>query len=143
VFAKAAEVRGLLPFFVHLVREFQFDICGTNGPVLLEAMESLEEFVSTFMQASRSLRPSVQARLLELYLKYVSCLSRVGCPLIPKHHLVMHMVQRSATLGNFRFYWCYWDEGINGFIAHIAKSAHRTTFALTCYYKFKRKVFGK
>ena len=54
----------------------------------------------------------------------------------PKMHLVFHLVERTRTHGNPRFYSTFLDESLNSTLRGIVRSSHRATWELRVFSKF-------
>ena len=64
-----------------------------------------------------------------------SACDRAGLALLPKCHMMYHMIQRAVRKGNPRMYSTYIDESLNGVIARVCRSVHRRGWALEVYRK--------
>ena len=81
-------------------------------------------------------RVQVQA-LLDAYTRHVNMRVRAGGEVQPKHHLMLHLVQRCLRFGNPKYYWTYRDESSNGIVTKIARSCYRRRFMMAVHDKFK------
>ncbi len=57
--------------------------------------------------------------------------------MIPKFHAFQHMCELNAQMcGDPRFWWCYSDEDMVGFMIEVAEACHRSTMASTGLFKW-------
>ena len=139
--AKAAETHGLLGFSVSMLESLMPKFVEADPDIafeaeLLSAAGKATQQVDAIMSSNgRQLPRKCQQNLLDMYLKHLSLFERCGGHLIPKHHLMIHAIQRASALGNPRCYTTYKDENLNGAIAKIAKTTHRATFCESVHRK--------
>ncbi len=57
-------------------------------------------------------------------------------PLKPKHHLVLHLVSRTAKHGNPGYYATFTDEGINKILKLVGQAAHRSVWEVRVFLHF-------
>ena len=140
--AKAAETGGVLLFCVEILRDnMDFFSAQTSdmhlaAKFLLASGEAALEFERTMASYDRIMPRDAQVQLYQHYMRHVDLYQRAGGTTRPKHHLMVHLIQRVCLHGNPRAYSTFRDESLNGVIARIAQSCHRTTFMDACHYKF-------
>jgi len=135
--AKASESRHLLDFCVKMVERHQAFLDPDKARFLLMSGRAAME-VNRIMHDSPQIMPEAdQERLLNVYVRHCVMYLRAGGIFVPKHHLMIHCIQRISYLGNPRFYHCYHDESLNGVVVKIAKSCHRMRFMHTVHEKFR------
>ena len=66
----------------------------------------------------------------------ISLSQRAGIKLKPKHHLLLHMVHRTAIHGNPAYYATFEDESINRTLKKIGQAAHRSVWELRVFAHF-------
>ena len=79
----------------------------------------------------------VQVKMWEAFSRHVHLYLRTGGTCLPKYHLMMHMLHRVAIHGNPSSYSTYRDESLNGVLAKIARSCHRSAFGFGCHWKYQ------
>lgn len=135
--AKASESRHLLDFCVKLVEKHQPFLDHDQGRFLLASGRAALEVNQIIRESPQIMSAEDQGRLLRVYIRHCDMYMRAGGTFVPKHHLMLHCIQRISYLGNPRFYHCYHDESLNGVVVKIAKSCHRMTFMHTVHQKFR------
>ena len=88
-------------------------------------------------ESDRFLTPDQHLNLFRAYLRHASMWLRSGADLVPKHHLMLHLIAAIPRLGNPRHFWTYRDESLNGVVVKLSKTAHRRTFCDTVHNKFR------
>ena len=135
--AKASEAVGLLDFFVQELGKTRFRWPELPKDRQLEAEFLLASgqaglgFEKLLHDAPRVLPWETRRDLFTLFMRHTHLFHRAGGLLKPKHHLMVHMIQRCGVAGNPLTYHTYRDESLNGTIAKIARSCHRWTFGET------------
>jgi hypothetical protein len=118
--AKAKETHCLLGFAASLLtrhRDFlrgQSDENRTRCDMLLQSGQHALKFDDVLKQNDRNLNVSVRSALMRSYLSHVYFFQRAGGECRPKHHAMVHCIQRAGRLGNPRHYHTYRDESLNG-----------------------------
>jgi hypothetical protein len=140
--AKGAEARGLLEFCVSILTEYApaFAVKGgirhAHAQQLLASGEAAMRFEAVLKEHGRVVPREAQLELWSCLMKHTSLYMRSGGKFMPKHHQMMHAVHNIARHGNPRYYHTYRDESLNGVIAKIGRSCHRTAFGLSVHMKF-------
>ena len=139
---KAAEARGLLLFVVSLLREHMPRFAELGGrahmkaQLLLASGDAAIEFENLMTAAPRVLAEDTRLLMWAAYMRHLVLYVRAGGQLRPKHHLMMHLLHATKWLGNPRYYATYKDESLNGVIARIGRSCHRTHFGMSVHLKY-------
>ena len=138
--AKAAEAAGILPFCVAELAQRAADT--EKGRLLQAAGAAVCEFLELLRAEPVKLSVTVAQKLLDLAVRHVTLAARADIALKPKHHLFIHLAQRSLEMGNPRAYATFHSESVNGQMALIAASNHRQTWARKSYFKFALRYGG-
>ena len=140
--AKASEAVWLLGFVVQELGKTRFRWPELPKDRQLEAEFLLASgqaglgFEKLLHDAPRVLPWETRRDLFTLFMRHTHLFHRAGGLLKPKHHLMVHMIQRCGVAGNPLTYHTYRDESLNGTIAKIARSCHRWTFGEKNHRKF-------
>ena len=127
------ETRHLLGFIVSLLARFSSRI--PEGSLLYKASLELEHMLRIIKENPRRIMASAQRELMDHYLRHLTLWRAAGGKHYPKHHLMVHGIERSNHHGNMKYHTTYLDEDDQGSIARLARSAHRSTFAVTVFSK--------
>ena len=140
--AKAAETHGLLGFVMEILQKHKDSLVAghtaearTLFDLLSRAGEEALKFDAVLERHSRAINTEICTALFNHYNAFISLCARADVPILPKAHMVYHMVQRALRQGNPRMYSTYIDESYNGNIARVCRSVHRQTWALGVYRK--------
>jgi hypothetical protein len=95
------------------------------------------EFDTVLASHGRQIDEPVSESLFQTYSRFISLMDRAGAELLPKSHLMFHLVQNSIFKGNPRHYSTYIDESYNGVIARVVRSCHRRGWAMAVYRKLQ------
>ena len=143
--AKAAETHGLLGFVVEMLRKHENSLtqADPNGQpsllfdLLMRAGRAALDFDAELSCHGRAVDEAVCNKLFQHYDRFISLCARAQLPLLPKAHLMYHLLQRAVVRGNPRTYSTYIDESYNGAIAQVCRSCHRRGWALAVYRKLE------
>ena len=139
--AKAAETHGLLGFVVDCLERHRSKLATVSEAVKLQAElllasgQAALRFDQILSENPRHMTQDALRSLMNSYLLHASLYDRSGGSYAPKHHLMVHCVQRALYLGNPRAYTTYRDESLNGVIAKIAATCHSAVFAESVHRK--------
>ena len=140
--AKAAESHGLLLFVQDLlarsIPKFQAQLkpdVARKGKLLCESTKAAVEMENLFATEARRMHRKAAERALLAYCRFLRFYHEAGGPLLPKHHWMFHLVQRTIFKGNPHKYTTYRDESLNGEVATIARSSHRRTWFNVVHWK--------
>jgi hypothetical protein len=135
--AKASESRHLLDFCVKVVEQNQASLDPSQAMFLIAAGQSAMTVNDIIRTSPQIMSVEIQERMMKAYIRHCVMFMKAGGQFVPKHHLMLHCIQRISILGNPRFYHCYHDESLNGVVKKIAKSCHRMTLMHSVHNKFK------
>lgn len=139
--AKAAESYGLLLFVRHVLDDHRKDFEKLPADMrdkarrLSEASKAAVQFEDTFAKSARRISRQEAGQALGAYCRFLRFYSEAGGNLLPKCHLMLHLIQRTLLKGNPKRYSTYRDESFNGVIARIARSCHRRTWLNVIHWK--------
>lgn len=137
--AKAAETKSLLGFATKLLQDNIGRVSDPDlelqGKLLLASCVEAEQFDSILRYNSRVMSEELQAHLLKTVSRFTTLYVRAGGVLLPKHHLLIHLVLDTNRNGNGTYYATYKDEEFNGLVAKIAKSCHKSTWHVSIFMK--------
>ena len=140
--AKAAESYGLLLFIRHLLCKHLGDFeklrdraMRDKAKLLCEASTAAVLFEETFAKSTRRVSRLEAEQALGSYKRFLRFYHEAGGSMLPKCHLMFHLIQRSLFKGNPKRYTTYKDESFNGVLARIARSSHRRTWANVIHWK--------
>ena len=139
--AKGAETHGLVDCAVELLGDNMATLEAMGGLVALEARLlhaaglSAQRFNASMAASRRTIAPDAYNIMFGHYHQFVVLFERAGGWLTPKFHLMYHCIQRSRSQGNPRFSSTYRDESLNGVIARIARSCHRSSWQSMVHHK--------
>ena len=111
--AKAAESKGLLYFAVGLLESQMLQIAGLGDDVqlkeqlLLAAGRAAVGFETVMNTHSRSFSCAQKNALFHQYLRFVILYLQAGGQVMPKVHLMYHLIHESERKGNPKFYQTY------------------------------------
>ncbi|CAE7212809.1 unnamed protein product [Symbiodinium sp. CCMP2592] len=139
--AKAAETHGLLGFLVDRLEMHKCVLAATEQAdtfaLLLQAGQAALHFDAVMASHPRAIDETVCGLLFQTYDEFICLCEKAEMHLMPKSHMMYHMLQRAVRKGNPRMYSTYIDESLNGHIARICRSVHRRTWAYSVYEKLE------
>ena len=115
--AKAAESHGLLGFVVDRLQKHANVLSLSEHDFLLRAGKAAMDFDAVMANRPRAIDERTCGMLFDHYNRFIA--------LLPKCHMMYHMIQRAVRKGNPRMYSTYIDESLNGVIARVCRSVHR------------------
>ena len=116
---KAAETKGLVVFAVDLLKSKRARFTGPDVGFLIGAGEALQDYFDLIGDAPRNVPAPTLQRMYDAIKKHLVLSQRAGVPMKPKHHLVIHLVARTAKHGNPSYYATFTDEGINKLLKKV------------------------
>ena len=140
--AKAAESKGMMFFCEWLLNEHMDKLQRKGGDFhllarfLLASCAAAVKFENLLDSYDRYIPREGRLELWKTYMQFLSLYQRSGGAFVGKHHQMMHLLHRIYRRGNPRHYGTYKDESLNGVIAKIARSCHRSSFGLSVHMKF-------
>ena len=146
---KAAEARGLLEFTAVTLEKYEPQFAQgrdeheqqnntVHGQLLVGAAKAACSFEQILhdSKSNRNMHPDTIDALMLQYYRFVVLFHRIeDVPYHPKTHLMYHLVQYCRRHGHPLRYHAYSSESMNGVIARIASSCHRTTYAVSIFFK--------
>jgi hypothetical protein len=152
---KAAEARGLLEFVTVILDRYKHQFASgksqlhrdqhkLEGNFLLGAAQAASNFERILQDTkqTRRLDLNAQQQLMFQYHRFVVLFHRIeGTNYMPKTHLMYHLIKQSKMHGHPLYYHTYSSESMNGAIAKIARSCHRTWWAAAVFRKFQITKF--
>jgi len=138
--AKAKECHGLLEFAVLMLEKFKSKIprnsdIKTDWINLIEAGKAAMQFDSVLKNGGQILSDAERLQLFVSYQRFASLFTKADGEVIPKFHLMYHLIFRSKYSGNPIFHQTYYHEHVNGKIAKVARSCHRSTWGTSVHKK--------
>ena len=137
--AKAAETHGLLEFCIVLLDiflpKFRTDDDILCAQLLKAAGENALKFDAYLSQNDRDMPQKERDDMAYAFVRFGTLFERANGHVIPKFHLMLHLIARVTRNGNPRFYTTYKDESLNGVVARIAKSCHRRSWEFNVHRK--------
>ena len=130
---KGMETWGILLFCVAMLHEHSGKMQADYKP-LVEAGECLVEHVRIMKSNGYKLSPATQQRLATTLLRHVA-LIKPYVPMLPKHHLWVHMIKKSLLQGNPWKYANFLNESLNKNLKNCCKHASQLTFETTVLWK--------
>ena len=70
--------------------------------------------------------------------RHVSLSEKAGVAMKPKHHMLGHLVGRTAKHGNPGFYSTFEDESINRVLKQVGHAAHRSVWEARVFMTFAK-----
>ena len=141
--AKAAESQGLLHFVDHMLQKLLPRFAHKpvakhrKAKLLQQSTKSAIEFGHALKTEGRLMLPKQVTTALQAYNRFLALYEKAGGALLPKCHLMHHLIQNALAKGNAKYYSTYRDETFNGVVAKIARSCHRRTWYNAIHFKFQ------
>jgi hypothetical protein len=133
---KAAETKGLVPYVLSLVREFGWRIPGNESQYLIGAGEALVSYFRLLDQSGVVVEPSSLQAMYDAIKRHVTMSTKAGISLKPKHHQVVHLVDRTEKHGSPSSYATFEDESINRVLKKVGEAAHRSVWEIRVLVQF-------
>ena len=139
--AKGAETWGLLLFLLDLLDQVQEHIQDRQrAKRLLRAGRALEELHVSWRNASMRMSATEQAKSWHAYNKFINATkSEPECE-IPKRHMLLHVLQNMANLGNPRFYANWMDETLNKHLKNSCRLVSQVNFERSLYCRMREML---
>jgi len=119
---KAKEGEGITEFITHRF----LDSVARRMPVvshLRECGSSILRYLQLCREAPGMPAPRTMQTLFDLGMSHLRSAHAAGIPFGPKHHLFVHMLNRTLFAGNPATYSTFLDESLNQTLASISKAA--------------------
>ena len=120
--AKAAECYGYCIYLMDKLRPHARRL-GATAVRYYEAGQALLDMLSLFSACGAVMHRAEQQRAFDLFQRYSALTDNVAGLLLPKRHMVLHLLRGIQWFGNPRAYANWVDETLN----RMLKSACRTT----------------
>ena len=133
---KAAETKTLVGFCLAELKKFRDTIPRGPGSCLIGIGEAMTEMIDLFDSCPRVLAPANVQRLYDLIKRIFNCWAGAQLGMVPKMHMMLHLVERCRTHGNPAYYSTFLDESLNRTLRDIARAAHATTWAARIFERF-------
>ena len=134
---KAMETKGLVGWVVELLREHVGRLGAAHAP-LLQAGEQLLAWFRIVKESPREMGPAHLQQMFQAGILHLASAKNGGVPMVPKHHLFIHMLRRSVVDGNPRTYATFRDEGANRVLAAVARTAYAAVWEQRIFSNFNR-----
>ena len=134
---KAAETKTLVLFCTWLLGKYKTKLATPTAKGLLRIGSSLSFLILTI---DGSPRVMTRAQIQTMYDNVKMILAgweAAGVPLVPKMHLLFHMVERAQTQGNPRFYATFLDESLNRTLRDLVRTSHRNVWVQRIFHRFR------
>ena len=99
-----------------------------DGQHLMEGAKCLIDMVGIFKSEPCRLSAVAQARCVALYQRFLEVTQRFNDMLIPKRHLVRHMLERVGDFGNPEYYSNWYDEHLNKLLKKACLAVSQYSF---------------
>jgi hypothetical protein len=147
---KAAEIKSMLPFVLKQLETQDWSAEPRSVRAQISSLKKAGEGAVAFekcLDANRRARDMPEKDVKTLFDSYhCFCLAYMAADghLIPKCHLMYHLIAQAKSRGNPKFYATYFNESFNGFLAKICRNAHRRTMYRTVHFKLSiiRQLVG-
>lgn len=133
---KAAETKGLVPFVLDLLKKKRARFTGDLAEILIGAGEAMQQYFDLLDESPRNVPAATLQAMYDAMKRHIILARRAGTPLKPKHHLVLHLVARTAKHGNPGYYATFTDEGINKLLKFVGQAAHRSVWEVRVFLHF-------
>ena len=137
--AKGAETWGLCVFIWASCGKHAHRL-GRDGPAWRAAGDALLRLVDLMRNAGVTLPPEILQEMMDTYKRHVVLARRLSYNLIPKHHLMFHLLARAASQGNPRFYSTWLDESLNRDLKLVLRNVSQCAFERLALAKMMLKL---
>jgi len=98
----------------------------------------LQEYFDLLDKSPRIVPAATVQKMYDSVKRHFRLARLAGIKLKPKHHLLLHMVQRTLRHGNPGWYATFEDEGINKIVKGIGQAAHRSVWEVRVFDHFDK-----
>jgi hypothetical protein len=133
---KAAETKGLVPFVLDVLRDKLARFTDNRGIVLIKCGEAMQEYFVLLDESPILVPAATLQKMYDAMKRHIILAKLAEVPMKPKHHLVLHLVARTARHGNPGYYATFTDEGINKLLKHVGQAAHRSVWEVRVFLHF-------
>ena len=127
---KAAEVKHMIPFCLHALGRHAEKIGTTFSAHLVAIGEAFTVLIAVMRESPVILPQTQRQRMFDAVARICHFWDLAGIHAKPKRHLLLHLVERSASQGNPAHYACWMDETLNKTLARVGAAAHRAVWEL-------------
>jgi hypothetical protein len=136
---KAAETKGLVPFVLHLLRtKFGSFAPDSSIEALIDAGAALQTYFELLESEPRNVSAAGLQAMFDAVKQHIALSKLAGIDMKPKHHLMIHLVSRTAEHGNPGYYATFTDEGINHLLKKVGQAAHRSVWEVRVFMHFDK-----
>ena len=128
--------RSLLPFVVEVLEKFQITLPQPCAGHLMRAGNALKHYFDMTRAFERRMPRHAVQSLFDCAIVHNKAFELAGGLDQPKHHAFLHLIEQSLRLGNPRLRSTYRNESLNGTVAIMARSVHRSTFIQSILQKY-------
>lgn len=140
---KAKETKDFFPFVLEVLKTMQRRVLDEKKEFLIAAGEALARYLDLLKAAPRNVTDEQLQGMYDCVKRHVLLSQRAGVPLKPKHHMILHLVERTARGGNPNFYATFSDEGINRVLKKVGQAAHRSVWEMRVFSHFGKAEAGR
>jgi hypothetical protein len=126
---KGAESWGVFLFLMYELRIHRRVLAG--GDKLLAAAESFATMLKIFEDSGVNIAPADLEACWGAYKRFLALTQDFPDMLIPKRHIVLHMLRRIPFFGNPRLYGTWNDESLNKLLKRCCRGVSQCTFELS------------
>jgi hypothetical protein len=133
---KAAETKGLVPFVLSLVKEFQCKFVDDEACYLIGAGDSLMTYFELLEKSGIVVTPADLQAMFDAVKRHVNMACKAGVDCKPKHHQLVHLVDRTMKHGSPSWYSTFEDESLNRVLKKVGEAAHRSVWEIRVLVQF-------
>ena len=134
---KASQTWTFLLYLMHAMDQ-RYNSLGATGPILVRAGAALVGLVRTFQKATHWMSGESFAMAWEYWKTFVSLTEADARQLIPKRHLMFHLLTEIPKFGTPRLYAVWMDEALNKELKAACRQLSQTTFEAAILLRFPR-----
>ena len=126
---KGAETFGIMLFLLSTLEKYSQHLTP-EGRNLQVAGEALARMLEIFKGCDRCVSATDQEQCFRLYKQHVEAM-RVFETFVPKHHIIVHMLDKMSYQGNPVFYATWLDESLNKVLKAACRFTSQSSFELS------------
>jgi len=104
---------------------------------LIDAGASLLQLYDLMDESPRFPAFPVCHKMLALGLRHIRLVQTAGVHLIPKHHLMVHMLRGTPKTGNPKYVATFFDESLNSLLSQLGAKAHALVWEQRVFANFE------
>jgi len=126
---KGAETYGVMLFLLSVLEQHSPHLtqCGRQ---LIIAGKALSNMLDALANCGLCVLADVQVRWFEFYNQHLDAI-RSFATFVPKHHIVVHMLDKMSYQGNPVYYATWLDESLNKTLKAICRFTSQATFEIS------------